>query len=251
MNGKNFDTYQDIEGMRPCLKRPIHVHAKQIQEKFRVNSLEGDYAQGKPGDYLIKGVDGENYICDKEIFEKTYDFTEKNKIDVSGCEFYSNGSCAAYDDGLLRTTNCFCKRKEDCCYKQHKAKEDELVALEKKCLDIKEHCDALIDENLRLELWYHLKNNFKWHWKYIAHCVWNKYKSLWQGEIGKNQADLQILEAQTQKYREALEKIAEEADCGAFNGTHGCRDDVSAEFSCCSASVGLIAKQALEGYKWE
>lgn len=73
---KIFDTYEEVEGMLPCRKRPIIVFAKQIDVKFRVHSLEGDYKQGKPGDYLMKGIDGELYICDKEIFEKTYDFVE-------------------------------------------------------------------------------------------------------------------------------------------------------------------------------
>lgn len=73
---KTFETFEIIEEMKPCIKRPIKVHALQIQEEFRVNSLEGDYAQGKPGDYLMKGIKGELYICDKDIFEQTYDFIE-------------------------------------------------------------------------------------------------------------------------------------------------------------------------------
>ena len=73
---KIFDTYEEVEGMLPCRKRPIIVFAKQMDVKFRVRSLEGDYKQGKLGDYLMKGIDGELYICDKEIFEKTYDFVE-------------------------------------------------------------------------------------------------------------------------------------------------------------------------------
>jgi hypothetical protein len=73
---KTFDTYETVAEMAPCMKRPIVVHAKQIQEEFRVNSLEGDYKQGKPGDYLMKGIDGELYICDREIFERTYDFVK-------------------------------------------------------------------------------------------------------------------------------------------------------------------------------
>lgn len=71
---KLFDTYENIDSMKPCMKRPIVVHAVQVNEEFRVNSLEGDYAQGKAGDYLMRGVNGELYICDREIFEKTYDF---------------------------------------------------------------------------------------------------------------------------------------------------------------------------------
>jgi len=71
---KTFDTFEQVEGMNGCMKRPIVVHASQINEEFRVNTLEGNYKQGKPGDYLMRGVDGELYICDKEIFEKTYDW---------------------------------------------------------------------------------------------------------------------------------------------------------------------------------
>jgi PGDYG protein len=71
---KTFSTFEEVQGMEPCMKRPIVVHAIQIQEDFRVDSLEGDYKQGKAGDYLMTGIDGEHYICDKDIFERTYDF---------------------------------------------------------------------------------------------------------------------------------------------------------------------------------
>jgi hypothetical protein len=56
------------------MKRPVVVHAKKMHEEFRVNTLEGNYKQGKPGDYLMRGIDGELYICDGSIFERTYDF---------------------------------------------------------------------------------------------------------------------------------------------------------------------------------
>ena len=70
-----YATREDVPDMRPCMKKPITVHAKQINEDFRVNSMEGDYKQGKAGDYLMRGIDGELYICDRSIFERTYDFT--------------------------------------------------------------------------------------------------------------------------------------------------------------------------------
>ncbi len=73
---KLFDTFEEVEGMSKCMKKPIPVHAKQINEAFRVNTLEGNYKQGKAGDYLMKGIDGELYICDKEIFEKTYNWLQ-------------------------------------------------------------------------------------------------------------------------------------------------------------------------------
>lgn len=69
---KIFETFEEVDDLLSCMKKPIVVHAKQINEDFRVNTLEGNYKQGKIGDYLMKGIDGELYICDREIFEKTY-----------------------------------------------------------------------------------------------------------------------------------------------------------------------------------
>lgn len=74
---KTFDTYDQVENLTPCMKRPIVVHSKKMNEEFRVKSLEGNYKLGKPGDYLMRGVDGELYICDGPIFEKTYNFVSE------------------------------------------------------------------------------------------------------------------------------------------------------------------------------
>ena len=71
---KTYDTFEDVAEMGACMKRPIVVHAKRIDEDFRVNTLEGNYKQGKAGDYLMRGIEGELYICDGKIFEITYDF---------------------------------------------------------------------------------------------------------------------------------------------------------------------------------
>ena len=62
------------DNMKACMKRPIPIKAIQMHSKFRVQTLEGDYKQGKPGDYLMCGIDGELYICDKDIFERSYDW---------------------------------------------------------------------------------------------------------------------------------------------------------------------------------
>jgi asparagine N-glycosylation enzyme membrane subunit Stt3 len=37
------------------------------------------YKRSPPGDYLMQGIKGELYICDKEIFEATYEWVEVNK----------------------------------------------------------------------------------------------------------------------------------------------------------------------------
>ncbi len=71
---KTFGTYEKVNDMKNCRKKPIIIQALQMKEGFRVDTLEGNYKQGKPGDYLMKGVQEELYICDKEIFEQTYDW---------------------------------------------------------------------------------------------------------------------------------------------------------------------------------
>ena len=37
---KIFDTFEQVEEMGSCVKRAIVVHAKRIDEEFRVNTLE-------------------------------------------------------------------------------------------------------------------------------------------------------------------------------------------------------------------
>jgi hypothetical protein len=53
-------------------KRPIEIEAKQMDAPFEVATLEGTM-KGKAGDYLVKGIQGEMYPVDKDIFEASYD----------------------------------------------------------------------------------------------------------------------------------------------------------------------------------
>ena len=57
---------------KQAVKKPIPIRCIQMQETFRVETLEG-VVEGKAGDYLIVGVRGEMYPCAKDIFEETYD----------------------------------------------------------------------------------------------------------------------------------------------------------------------------------
>lgn len=43
-----------------------------------IHTLEGDM-KAMPGDYIIKGVNGEFYPCKPDIFEKTYEVVEPPK----------------------------------------------------------------------------------------------------------------------------------------------------------------------------
>lgn len=53
-------------------KKPIPVRCIQLEEPFQIETMEG-LMQGKAGDYLIIGIKGEMYPCDKTVFEETYD----------------------------------------------------------------------------------------------------------------------------------------------------------------------------------
>jgi hypothetical protein len=58
-----------------AIKKPIAIECIQINEPFEVESKEG-LMKGKPGDWLMVGVKGELYICDKDIFEESYNLIQ-------------------------------------------------------------------------------------------------------------------------------------------------------------------------------
>jgi hypothetical protein len=60
---------------KKAVKKPLPVRCIQMQEPFKVETMEG-VLEGKAGDYLMIGVRGEMYPCDKEIFDETYDVVE-------------------------------------------------------------------------------------------------------------------------------------------------------------------------------
>lgn len=53
-------------------KKPVVVEAYQTQKEMIIHTLEGDM-KANPGDYIITGVNGEQYPCKPDIFEKTYE----------------------------------------------------------------------------------------------------------------------------------------------------------------------------------
>lgn len=56
-------------------KRPVVVEAFQIDYPMVIHTLEGDM-RADPGDWIITGVNGEQYPCKPDIFEKTYEPAE-------------------------------------------------------------------------------------------------------------------------------------------------------------------------------
>ena len=68
------------EGYKFYVKKPIPIKAIQINEPFQVRTLEGTFT-AKAGDYLVEGIKGELYTCDKEIFEESYQEIPKELLE--------------------------------------------------------------------------------------------------------------------------------------------------------------------------
>ncbi len=57
---------------RKAVKKPIPLEVRRMPEAFVVHTMEGRM-EGKAGDWLITGIDGEMYPCDADIFARSYD----------------------------------------------------------------------------------------------------------------------------------------------------------------------------------
>ena len=63
-DGTNFEELQQFAG------NDIYMQDGQVY----IHTLEGDMKMvNSVGDYLIKGVRGEFYFCEKNVFEETYE----------------------------------------------------------------------------------------------------------------------------------------------------------------------------------
>jgi hypothetical protein len=62
------------------IKKLIPIRAIQLHYIFTVKTLEGTM-KGKIGDYLVEGIKGELYICDKTIFEESYVEYQQNPLE--------------------------------------------------------------------------------------------------------------------------------------------------------------------------
>lgn len=61
--------------IRKYRKRPIIVEAYQTDVEMIIHTLEGDL-KADPGDFIITGINGEQYPCKAEVFKKTYELYE-------------------------------------------------------------------------------------------------------------------------------------------------------------------------------
>lgn len=85
--GKNVGEIKSFAGL------DVSVQYYDLPPTLRIYTLEG-VMTAKPGDWIIKGVQGELYPCKPDVFEKTYEpiITEEQAYG-NDCP---NGSCDAY-----------------------------------------------------------------------------------------------------------------------------------------------------------
>lgn len=69
-------------------KKPVVIEAYQTDKEMIIHTLEGDM-KADIGDYIITGVQGEQYPCKPDIFEQTYEKVDKDTdeptIDIVHC----------------------------------------------------------------------------------------------------------------------------------------------------------------------
>lgn len=53
-------------------KKPVIIEAVKITRPITIDTLEGSMV-GNVGDWLITGVNGEQYPCKNDVFQKTYE----------------------------------------------------------------------------------------------------------------------------------------------------------------------------------
>lgn len=62
---------------RKFRKKPVIIEAYQVDKEMIIHTLEGPL-RAAPGDWIITGVNGEQYPCKPDIFEKTYEPVDEN-----------------------------------------------------------------------------------------------------------------------------------------------------------------------------
>jgi hypothetical protein len=75
-------------------KKPVEIEATRLTKRITIHTREGDVV-GEPGDFLITGVEGEQYPCGCKIFLKTYE-----PVDPEAEHVYSQ---AEQDSDVLAT----------------------------------------------------------------------------------------------------------------------------------------------------
>lgn len=62
-----------------CMKKPIVIRAIELKSDIKIHTREG-VLMGYEGDFVLEGIEGEIYPCDRNIFLKTYNIVKDGEI---------------------------------------------------------------------------------------------------------------------------------------------------------------------------
>ena len=104
-------------------KKPVVVEAYKTDKEVVIHTLEGDM-KASIGDYIITGVNGEQYPCKPDIFEKTYEVVNNTNYDRIRAKIANMtvDEMADYFNGIFDCSNCpndmfLCESKGSVCTK--------------------------------------------------------------------------------------------------------------------------------------
>ena len=60
-------------------KKPIIIEFREVERKEIINTREGQQTAFPEHDFIIRGIEGEEYPIKKEIFKKTYEVIKNGK----------------------------------------------------------------------------------------------------------------------------------------------------------------------------
>ena len=78
-------------------KKPVVIEAYQTDKVMYIETLEGIH-KASVGDWIITGVNGEQYPCKPDIFEKTYEPVDDAVSQKEIGEALQRRSDALYDE---------------------------------------------------------------------------------------------------------------------------------------------------------
>lgn len=77
-------------------KKPVVIEAYQTDKELDIETLEGTM-HASVGDYIITGVNGEQYPCKPDIFEQTYEPADAPTVVPKSSELQSvRAACKMY-----------------------------------------------------------------------------------------------------------------------------------------------------------
>jgi len=82
-------------------KKPVVIEAYQTDKVMYIETLEGIH-KASVGDWIITGVNGEQYPCKPDIFEKTYEPVDDAVSQKEIGEALQRRSDALYDEAKTK-----------------------------------------------------------------------------------------------------------------------------------------------------